>query len=160
MTVPGLPTVDSCARQCADSISCRSFDYSLLESNCILHGSIEGPETPPNADYENVFYTPPLRTSRSYSHYEKLGVGNSTVIEFSNLSFIHNTFYYINMRLRSRLGYTNTVNSFAFLVDLTTPTPGRIRNAVSDLLQVDGCSASVIISAERCVQESDVPNHR
>ena len=112
----------------------------------------------PAASYENNFNTTPLQSSQSYRHYEKLGVGNSTVVEFDRLNFMHNRVYYINMCLRNRLGYTNVVSSSGFLVDLTPPTPGKIRNAVSDSLQADGCSASAII--QECIDYSGEPNHR
>ena len=92
--------------------------------------------------------------------YERLGLGNSTVVEFSNLSLSHNTYYYLNMRLKNRLGYTSTASSSPFVVDLTPPTPGRIRNAAVDVLLADGCLASVAVGAERCIEESGLQNHR
>ena len=141
-------------------MDCRSFDYSRLETNCILHSNIEGPYVDPAASYENNFNTTPLRSSQSYRHYEKLGVGNSTVVEFERLNFMHNRVYYINMRLRNRLGYTNVVSSSGFLVDLTPPTPGKIRNSASDSLQRDGCSASRDLPNLECIDSSGEPNHR
>ena len=110
--------------------------------------------------YENNFNTTPLRSSQSYRHYEKLGVGNSTVVEFERLNFLHNRVYYINMHLRNRLGYTNVVSSPGFLVDLTPPTPGKIRNSASDSLQRDGCSASRDLPNLECIDSSEEPNHR
>ena len=157
-TIPGTIDLETCATMCSDAASCLSFDYSLLESNCILHSNIEGPETSPGADYENNYYTPPLQASQSYSYYEKLGVGNSTTIEFSSLVFEHNTVYYVNMRLTNLLGYTNLASSSGFVVDLTPPNPGKVRDVVSDDTIAEGCSASVLIPG--CLESSGEPNHR
>lgn len=157
-TAPGTSELDTCANLCNSLDSCRSFDYSRLETTCILHSNIEGPYVDPAASYENNFNTPSLRPSQTYTHYEKLGIGNSTTVEFSGLTFTHNRVYYINMRLRNKLGYTNTVSSTGFLVDFSPPTPGRIRNAASDSVRSDGCSASVIVA--ECIDPSGEPNHR
>ncbi len=153
-----ITSAESCATECANLNSCRSFDFSRLESTCILHGNIEGPETAPDVNYENSFYTPPLQTSVSYNHYEKLGIGNSTEVDFTGLNFEHNKVYYINMRLTNSLGYMNTVSSSGFVVDLVPPQPGKIRNAVSDVLEMRGCSASTNIPG--CIEESGQYNHR
>lgn len=153
-TIQDTLNVEDCATHCADLDSCRSFDFSRLEATCILHSNIEGPETI-DADYENVFYTPPLQPSVSYNHYERLGVGNSTEVDFTGLSFEHNRVYYINMRLRNSLGYESVVSSSGFVVDLVPPEPGKIRNPVSDILETSGCAA-----VPDCIDESGQMNHR
>ena len=108
--------------------------------------------------FENIYATPELRTAGGYYHYEKLGVGNSTEFEFSDLSFEHNTRYYVNVRIRNRLGVENVVASTGFLVDLTPPTPGMIRNAANDTTLSEGCGVGVVIPG--CIDESGAPNHR
>ena len=109
--------------------------------------------------FENIFETVSLQTSRTYYHYEKLGVGNSTVVTYSGLPFEHGREYYINMRLRNRLGYTNVVSSSGFLVDFTPPSPGKIRNRENDTIVADGCDASPVIPG--CIEyNSGHPNHR
>ncbi len=157
-TIPDTVTVEDCATLCANMDACRSFDFSRFEGTCILHSNIEGPATPTGSDYENNFYTPPLQASVSYSHYEKLGVGNSTEVDHAGLSFEHNKLYYINMRLTNSLGYTSIVSSSSFVVDLVPPLPGKIRNALSDTLEMGGCTASVVRPG--CIDESGQFNHR
>ena len=154
--VSSISDVAVCALQCDSRGACLSFDYSIPESNCILHSDIEGPHL---TSFENIFYTPELQSSQSYNHYEKLGVGNSTVVQFTGLNFEHNRVYYINMRLRNKLGYTNVVSSTGFITDFVPPQPGKIRNAMSDILVSEGCSVSFNIPG--CIDEDiGAPNHR
>lgn len=151
-----MENVRDCATVCSNQDSCLSFDYSQEQSICITHSNIEGPE---EATFENIFETPSLQTSRSYYHYEKLGVGNSTVVSYGGLSFEHNRLYYINMRLRSSLGLTNIVSSSGFLADFTPPSPGKIRNRVNDITIADSCDASSIIPG--CIEYNIAHlNHR
>lgn len=108
---------------------------------------------------ENIFETLSLQRSRSYYHYEKLGAGNSTVVTYSRLTFEHNQVYYINMRLRNRLGHSNIVSSSGFLIDFTPPMPGKIRNGENDSTFADGCEASTVTPG--CIEYSNgQPNHR
>ena len=76
-----------------------------------------------------------------YEHFERLGIGNSTQVEFSGLEFEHNVEYFINMRLRNELGYENVISSAGFLVDLTPPLPGLIAAGNSSAVSVfpGGC---------------------
>ena len=151
-----MENLTNCANLCNDQEGCLSFDYSLEQSICILHSNIEGPEEPTE---ENIFETLSLQTSRSYYHYEKLGAGNSTVVTYSGLSFEHNQVYYVNIRLRNRLGHTNVVSSNGFLVDFTPPMPGKIRNSRNDSIFADGCEASTVTPG--CIEySSGQPNHR
>ena len=158
---------------CHSNANCLSFDYSRQESTCILHDNIEGPTAAYNnliqhpfqaqngleiENFENIFSTPQLQVAGTYSHYEKLGVGNSTMVEFSGLDFNHNRVYYVNMRLRSRLRVENVVSSQGFLVDLTPPNPGRIRNASRDETVVGGCTVGPVVAG--CIDDSGLANHR
>lgn len=93
-----------------------------------------------------------------FSHYEKLGVGYSTVSEFSGLSLEHNTLYYINMRLVNGLQYTSVASSTPFLVDLTPPTPGHVRSAQSNLTAAS-CDELEVNDTLDCIEESSRPNH-
>ena len=156
-TYYSVENVTDCATLCNDVEVCLSFDYSQEQRICILHSNIEGPEGPTTE--ENIFETLSLQTSRSYYHYEKLGAGNSTVVTLSGLSLEHNRVYYINMRLRNRLGHTNVISSSGFLVDFTPPMPGKIRNGESDATFADGCEASTVTPG--CIEySSGQPNHR
>jgi hypothetical protein len=120
---PEVVNVSACAFLCEELQICLSFDYSGAEQTCVLHDGIEGPKS---GTFENIFSTPELQRANGYTHYEKLGVGNSTVVRFSGLMFEHDTVYYINMRLRNGLAYENVVTSSGFLVDLTPPLPGLV----------------------------------
>lgn len=149
--------VTGCASLCSGWTACLSFDYSQEQSICILHNNIEGPAA--ESTFENIFETTRLQTSRSYYHYEKLGVGNSTVVTYTGLTFEHDRVYYVNMRLRNRLGLMNVVSSGGFLVDFTPPLPGKIRNSENDSTIADGCEASSVIPG--CIEYSGGwPNHR
>lgn len=106
----------------------------------MLHDAIEGPTN--NEEYDHIFGTPPLRSSRGFYHFEKLGAGNSVLMNFTGLSLQHGRRYYINLRLSNKLGYTNIVSSPPITIDLTPPEPGVLRNVVSDMLLTDGCNAS------------------
>ena len=151
-----MENVTDCASLCNSWEVCLSFDYCQEQSICILHDNIEGPEV---FEQENIFETLSLQTSRSYYHYEKLGVGNSTVKTYAGLTFEHDRLYYINMRLTNRLGHTTVVRSSGFLVDFTPPTPGKIRNRENDTTIAEGCEASSVIPG--CIEySSGQPNHR
>ena len=135
--VSEISTVSECSEECISYDDCLSFDYSVAQQRCILHSNIEGP--PDDGDYINVFSTVPLQQSVDYDHYERLGVGNSTVYTFTGLSLEHRRTFYITLRLTNRLGHTNTVSSAPVLVDLTPPLPGRVLNAAEDRLENVGC---------------------
>ena len=155
-TYSSVENVTECATLCSDWMACLSFDYSQEQGICILHNNIEGPV---EVSFENIYETLGLQTSRSYYHYDKLRVGNSTVVTYAGLTFEHNRVYYINMRLRNKLGLVNVVSSSGFLVDFTPPSPGKIRNGENDTHIADGCEASPIIPG--CIDySSGWPNHR
>lgn len=118
-----VANASNCASLCEATQTCLSFEYSVREQICVLHDGIEGPNS---GMLENIFSTPELQNVDGYTHYEKLGVGNSALVAFSGLDLEHNTLYFINMRLRNGLGYENIVTSSGFLVDLTPPLPGVI----------------------------------
>lgn len=171
-TLTSVDDLISCALNCLNNSNCLSFDYSQQEATCSIHGNIEGPTSAQNShslypfqntdvyfeSFENVYETPILRTAGNYYHYEKLGVGNTTELEFSDLFFEHNTMYFINLRIRNKLGVENIVSSTGFLVDLAPPYPGMIRNAASDVLVSDGCNVGVVIPG--CIDDSGAANHR
>ena len=86
-------------------------------------------------------------------------MGNSTVLEFSDLSLETNTLCYINLRLVNGLGYTSTVSSTPFLVDLTPPSPGYLESVTSDELRVTQCQELAVAGLE-CLENSTLANHR
>ena len=122
-------TAEDCGVICSDEEDCQSFDHSISQKRCILHSAIEGPQTQ-SADFTNNFVTTPLQRSHDFEHYEKLGVGNSTLFDLTGLDLKHGQRFYVNLRLRNKLGYTSYTSSDVVVVDLTPPTPGRISNAV------------------------------
>ena len=136
---------------CHNSSGCLSYDYSVIGTVCVLHSGVEGPTTD---EYENVFETPPLRSSAGFSHFEKLGVGNSTVFKIANLTLLHGLSYFVNLRLRNVLGYVNVVSSPAIIVDFTPPEPGLLRNVQSDTLSTDACAVSYFQVSLSCNKKS------
>ena len=157
LSVSNVDQVVDCATMCNDDTECKSFDYSSVERMCFLHETIEGPELN-SATFNTVFQTPPLQASTSYSHYERLGIGNSTIVEYSGLNFDHNRLYYFNMRLKNSLGYTYVASSSAFLIDFSPPSPKKLNFPQSDLVFADGCNVSVNIP--ECLEYGGIPNHR
>ena len=154
----GIDTAVSCADLCTDQSNCLSFDHSERQARCILHSDIEGPQTLEDDDYENRFETLPLQASQDFVHYERLGQGNSTLYTLTGLSLQHRRTFYINLRISNLLGYSNVVSSQGVLVDLTPPTPGRIRNAEEDVLQNEECGFNI---EQNCIGDSTpVNNHR
>lgn len=153
-----IASAEVCASMCTLEDRCKSFDHSAKQQRCILHSDIEGPPTPSGASYRNNFATVSLQSSQDFLHYERLGVGNSTLHTFTGLNLRHRQRFYVNMRLRNKLGYENYVSSPAVVVDLTPPTPGRIRNAIRDELLPDGCGFNPL---QRCIGTiTSVPTHR
>ena len=157
-THPGIDDITTCRALCHAHSDCQSFDHTQEEATCILHDGIEGPPTDPNARFENTFYSPPLAASSGYYHFERLGFGNSTLLDFSNLTFEHDRAYFINVRLLNSLGYENTISSNQFLVDFYPPVPGRIRNAQSDVTVVAGCGIGAV--RPDCIEDGGIANHR
>ena len=86
-------------------------------------------------------------------------MGNSTVLEFSELSLEHNTLYYINMRLMNGLGFTSVASSTPFLVDFTPPTPGHLRSAISDTMEFVPCE-ELSVGGLLCIDHITQENHR
>ena len=159
-----MSSLDDCLDDCdADSL-CKSFDYSETQQRCILHSTIEGPRSPPNSTFTNNFAGLSLQPSRDFLHYEKLGVGNSTLHTFTGLSLQHRQRFFVNLRLQgaatdNKLGYMSYVASDPVVVDLTPPLPGRIRNAVRD--EVVSETVCPFIGLQRCLGGvTSVPNHR
>ena len=94
--------------------------------------------------FKDIFSTSDLQKAEGYTHYEKLGVGNSALLEVSDLPLEHDTMYYINMKLTNGLGYENVVSSTGFLVDLTPPLPGLIGRSSGTAISVfpAGCETA------------------
>ena len=80
-------------------------------------------------------------------------------MEFTGLSLSHSRFYYINMRLVNGLGFTSTVSSTPFLVDLTPPSPGNVRSVTSDEMTTISCD-ELSISGLDCLESTTQSNHR
>ena len=108
--------------------------------------------------FENSFSTETLKVYQDFHHYEKLGLGNSTLLTFTNLTLEDRRSFYINMRLRNRLGYTSVVSSEVVRVDLSPPLPGLILNALSDTASNEECGFN---SEQYCNgPTTPVSNHR
>ena len=151
-------TIDlaTCQSSCDSNVNCKSLDFSSEQRRCILHSSVEGPHTPPDVGYTNNFATTPLLPSQGFEHYEKLGVGNSTLYTFTGLALRHRQRFFVNLRLRNKLGYSNLVSSDVVVVDLTPPYPGRIRNAARD----EVIMASSFPLTRLVGTRTTIPNHR
>lgn len=150
-------TNDECRLLCLAESSCLSYDYSESQERCILHSSIEGP--PSSDEYLNTFETLPMKASDDFVHYEALGRGNSTVYVLSDLSLDHGQEFYINMVLHNKLGFSNVVSSSSVLVDLTPPTPGRVRNT-NETLVMKECGELLNILHKCEGETTTVNNHR
>ena len=81
------------------------------------------------------------------------------MVEFTDLTLHTNTLYYINMRLVNGLGYSATVSSSLFLVDITPPSPGNLKSVSSDNMGVLQC-ADLLLSRLDGLENSTLRNHR
>ena len=81
------------------------------------------------------------------------------MVEFTDLPLHTNTLYYINMRLVNGLGYSATVSSSLFLVDITPPSPGNLKSVSSDNMGVLKC-ADLLLSRLDGLENSTLRNHR
>ena len=139
------------------NIDCLSFDYSKTQKRCILHSNIEGPAS--DNRFPNNFETSQLHLSQDFIHYEKLGVGNSTIFIFTNLTLQHRRNFTVNLRLQNLLGYTNVISSKSILVDLTPPLPGFITNIVHESYVNEECGFNI---KQLCngSEDTSISNHR
>ena len=144
---------------CEDHSGCLSYDYSMSQKRFILHNGIEGPPSAPGDDFVNTFETLPLQVSQDFVHHEALGKGHATMYTLSGLDLKHRQSFFVNLRLRNELGYTNVVSSTSVLVDLTPPTPGRVRN-VNETLEKKDCGDSFNIVHECKGETTIINNHR
>ena len=150
---------DECASLCEEHSDCLSYDFSDSQKRCILHSAVEGPVTADNADFVNTFETLPLQISQDFVHREALGKGYSTSYTLTGLSLKHRQTFYINLRLYNNLGYTSLISSESVLVDLTAPTPGRVRNSEESLERKD-CGADFNKRHECKGETTPINNHR
>ena len=63
------------------------------------------------------------------------------------------------MRLVNGLGYSATISSTPFLVDLTPPSPGYLQSTTSDHTEVVECG-DLELSGLDCLENSTLENHR
>ena len=63
------------------------------------------------------------------------------------------------MRLVNGLGYSATISSTPFLVDLTPPSPGYLQSVTSDHTEVVECG-DLELSGLDCLENSTLENHR
>lgn len=134
---------------------CLSFDHSNTLKRCILHNNIEGPAT--DNRFPNNFATSKLHSSHDFNYYEKLGVGNSSIFTFTNLTLEHRRNFTVNLRLKNILGYKNIISSTSILVDLTPPLPGFIQNAVNEVLISGDCGFNI---KQTCIGDTtSINNH-
>ncbi|XP_045189288.2 uncharacterized protein LOC123546793 [Mercenaria mercenaria] len=136
---------DICAQKCIDyGTNCVSFDYEHHSETCDLHDVVEG---------ANAY----LRISGTYSHFERLGSGFHTSIEYQGLPLKHGTVYFVNTKVTNILGYTAYLTGEGTMIDFTPPEPGHINMPLNDLLQADNCTAAI---TQRCVDVTWKENHR
>ncbi len=148
-----------CSSMCEDHSDCLSYDYSQSQERCILHSNIEGPTTLDSNDFVNTFETLPLQISKDFVHYEALGKGHVTMYTLPGLEFQQGQIFFINLKLRNKLGYTNIVSSTSVLVDMTPPTPGRLRNT-NETLERKECGDTFNIEHVCGGETTTINNHR
>lgn len=133
----------------------------MSQKRCILHDDILGLSSPSllnGYSYVNAYTTESLQLSSDYYHYERLGRGNSTIYQFTNLTLQHRRTFYVNIKLTNVLGYANSITSQLVTVDLTPPTPGLINNPISDTLINERCGFN---EEQVCIgPTTSVDNHR
>lgn len=138
-------TDEECAKQCTGfGPKCVGFDFAYETDACFLQHQIEGPENE-------------LKGDGSFHHFERLGNGFTTWLEYDNLNLEHGEIYIINAKITNVLGYTNYIPSIGTMVDFTPPVPGPVGEVKSDILVADGCKASF---NQRCIEVTSQPNHR
>ena len=148
---------EECSFNCEDRSNCLSYDYSESQKRCILHSSIEGPPTLDSDGFVNTYETLPIQASQDYAHYEALGKGHSTLYNITGMELQHGQNFFVNLRLHNKLGYTNVISSTSVMVDLTPPTPGRVRNFIETFEKID-CDSNI---EQRCSGEmTPIDNHR
>jgi hypothetical protein len=136
---------EACAQKCINHGSnCVSFDYEHHSETCDLHDVVQGANA-----YLHIFGT--------YSHYERLGSGYHTPIEYSGLALTHGSTYFVNTKVRNVLGYDAYLVGEGTMVDFTPPEPGIIRNARQDILRADKCNAAI---TQQCIDVTWENNHR
>jgi hypothetical protein len=140
VTSTNTPSATSCAKQCLELVDpkCLSFDYDKHDKLCLLHDQV--------LEIGSAF-----TASDGSQHYIRLGSGSTTELSWSDFRFEHNQLYYINIKVTNKLGYTSVISSQPVLVDLTPPSPGLIKNAISDERVVIGCPD---VFTDRCINPS------
>ena len=142
---------------CEGHTNCLSYDYSDNQKRCILHSSILGPSD--EDSFVNTFATLPLQVSQDFVHYETLGKGHATMYTITDLKLEHGQEFNINLKLQNKLGFTNVVSSPSILVDLTPPTPGRVRNTQEDTELVE-CGEMFNVEHLCRGETTTINNHR
>ena len=150
---------EQCSLMCEDHADCLSYDYSESQDRCILHSSIEGPATLDSDDFVNTFETLPLQDSKDFVHYEALGKGHITIYTLSGLELQQTQNFFINLKLQNKLGYTSIISSTDVLVDMTPPSPGRLRNA-TETLERKECGETFNIEYVCGGETTTIDNHR
>lgn len=138
-------TEEECAKKCTGyGKKCVGFDFEFTTDDCFLQASIETPDN--ELKHDNAFH-----------HFERLGNGFTTWLEYDNLNLDHGEVYIINARITNELKYTSYIASPGTMADFTPPEPGPVGAVISDTLVADACAASFM---QQCVEASSIENHR
>ncbi|KAK3083736.1 hypothetical protein FSP39_002337 [Pinctada imbricata] len=100
-----------------------------------------------------------LRISGTYKNYERLGIGQTSYIEYNHLNLTHGTNYYMNAEIGNVLGYKAYLTSYGTMVDFTPPKTGPLGEGYTEEMRADKCSAS-ILQKDRCIDVTWQMNHR
>ena len=134
-----------CVAECLKfSIKCVSFDYEYHTESCELHENVVGPLAE-------------IRISGAFEHYERLGVGHTTDLQYTNINLRHAAVYFINVNITNMLGYETFLHSTGTIVDYTTPDTAYLGTNHTSELRKDGCTAAL---TQRCVDVTWLENHR
>ncbi|KAL3857351.1 hypothetical protein ACJMK2_012027 [Sinanodonta woodiana] len=136
---------EGCASQCKQyGPKCMSFDFEETSESCNFHDAIEGGPIK-------------LHIDGRYKNYERLDVGYTAYISYTDIQVQHGAMYYINAFIKNALHYVSVLHSGGTMADFTPPEPGNIGRPAQDVMEAIGCNASVI---QRCEQVTWLPNHR
>ena len=134
-----------CAAECLKfSVKCVSFDYEYHTESCELQEFTVG-------------HLAQIRISGAFEHYERLGVGHTTDLRYTNIKLRHGAVYFINVNITNMLGYEKFLHSTGTIVDYTTPDTAYLGTNYVSELRKDGCTAAL---TQRCIDATWLENHR
>ncbi|XP_021370398.1 uncharacterized protein LOC110461300 [Mizuhopecten yessoensis] len=134
-----------CAHECLSyDRKCVSFDYAYHTEQCDLHSVVEGHQAK-------------LRIIGTYANYERLNIGSTVYVLYTDLTLVHGLTYFINVHVTNVLEYEGFMKSSGTIVDFTPPETGPLGKGYNETIQADRCHAAL---TQRCIYVTDLLNHR